>query len=120
MPHSTKQKTKQINKSRARNAERFLPDYAFQLTNDEWQIFKLQNVTSSTKHGGSRTPSWAYTEHGVAMMSMGLKSENAVRLSKVIIDIIVKYRRGTLQTKIVSTKPNALEHRRAIQEKFYT
>lgn len=73
-------------------------------------------MTSSAKHGGSRTPPWAYTEYGVAMMSMGLKSENAVRLSKVIIDTFVNYRRGTLQTKIVSTKPNALEHRRAIQE----
>ena len=52
-------KTKQFYQYRARNAERFLPDYALQLTNGEWQSLKLQNVTSSPKHKGSRTSPWA-------------------------------------------------------------
>ena len=111
--------TKRINEYRARNAERFEPDYAFQLTGDEWQILKSQNATSSSSHGGSRTPPWVYTEHGVAMMSMGMKSESAVRLSKVIIDTFIDYRRRTLSNTSVIVGPNALKHRRAIQEKLY-
>jgi len=62
---------------------------------------------------------WAYTEHGVAMMSMGMKSENAVRLSKVIIDTFVDYRRGTLPANPVISGANTAKHRRSLQEKIY-
>ena len=111
--------TKAINQNRARNAERFTQDYAFQLTPAEWENLKSQSVTSNAKHGGTRTPPWAYSEHGVAMMSMGMQSEQAIRLSKVIIDTFVDYRRGTLPSIAVIAGPQALAHRRSLQEKIY-
>lgn len=110
---------KKINQYRSRNADRFSEDYAFQLSKNEWENLKSQNVTSSANHGGSRTPPWVYTEHGVAMLSMGMKSENAIRLSKVIIDTFVDYRRGTLPSTPVLGGPKALAHRRSLQEKIY-
>ena len=107
-----------INLYRKRNGEKFTSDYAFQLASEDWKILKLQNAISSEGHGGSRHLPWAYTEHGVAMMSMGMKSDNAVRLSKVIIDTFVDYRRGTLPSKPFITGPNAVKHRRSLQEKL--
>ncbi len=111
--------TKAVNQYRSRNADRFSTDYAFQLSREEWENLKSQSVTSSSGHGGSRTAPWAYTEHGVAMMSMGMKSENAIRLSKVIIDTFVDYRKGTLPSKPVLIGPKASKYRRALLEKIY-
>ena len=111
--------TKRINEYRSRNTERFSSDYAFQLSEDEWQILKSQNATSSVDHGGARARPWVYTEHGVAMMSMGMKSDQAIRLSKVIIDTFVDYRRGTLPTTPVLVGSKAIAHRRSLQEKIY-
>ena len=117
--------TSAINQYRARNDARFTADYAFQLSSDEWDDLKSQIVISTADggkkktHGGSRTPPWAYTEHGVAMMSMGMKSDTAIQLSKVIIDTFVELRRGTLSPDRVLAGPTATKHRRTLQEKIY-
>lgn len=111
--------TSAVNQYRKRNESRFTADYAFQLTKDEWDALKSQDVMSSKTHGGSRFRPWAYTEHGVAMMSMGMKSEDAVRLSKVIIDTFVNFRRGTLPRERILPGPKALEQRRSLQEKIF-
>jgi len=111
--------TRTINQYRSRNQSRFGSDYAFQLSKEEWDNLKSQNVISSDDHGGARARPWVYTEHGVAMMSMGMKSDQAVRLSKVIIDTFVEYRRGTLPTTPVLAGPKAVAHRRSLQEKIY-
>lgn len=89
--------TNAVNHYRRRNEDRFTNNYAFQLTLDEWENLKSQDVMSHRSHGGRRIRPWAYTEHGVAMLSMGMKNEDAVRLSKVIIETFVKFRRGELQ-----------------------
>jgi len=108
-----------VNLYRKRNENKFTDDYAFQLSQSEWDRLVFQNEITKTGRGGSRYLPWAYTEHGVAMMSMGMKSENAVRLSKVIIDTFVDYRRRTLPTNPVITGSNAAKHRRSLQEKLY-
>jgi len=71
-----------VNLYRKRNADKFTEDYAFQLTPEEWNALKLQNAISNTGRGGSRHLPWAYTEHGVAMMSMGM-NKSAKRRSKL-------------------------------------
>jgi len=53
------------------------------------------------------------------MMSMGMKSENAVRLSKVIIDTFVDYRRGKLPANPVISGTNAAKNHRSLQEKIH-
>lgn len=111
--------TKAVNQYRKRNEARFTEDYAFQLTKEEWEILRSQNVTSNRVHGGNRYLPWAYTEHGVAMMSMGMKGRDAVELSKVIIDTFVHHRRGTLPNARVVTGDNAQARRRSLQEKIY-
>lgn len=107
-----------VNQYRARNAAKFTEDYAFQLTSEEWAALKSQNVISKSGRGGARHAPWAYTEHGVAMISMGMTSEKAVRLSKVIIDTFVALRRGTLPAERTLPSPAVAEHRRSLQEKI--
>jgi hypothetical protein len=71
--------TKQLNQAVKRNIERFPDDFMFQLTKDEFEILKSQNVTSSW--GGRRTLPYAFTEQGIAMLSSVLRSKKAVKLT---------------------------------------
>lgn len=112
--------TSAVNQYRSRNSNRFTSDYAFQLINEEWNSLKSQNVISKTiGRGGARNPPWAYTEHGVAMMSMGMKGSEAVALSKVIIETFVEYRRGSLPNARVIANKHDAKYRRSLQQKIY-
>lgn len=59
--------TKALNQSVKRNPDRFPLDFMFQISEEEWQNLKSQNVTS--RWGGRRTPPYVFREQGVAMLS---------------------------------------------------
>jgi len=67
-----------------RNLDRFPEDFMFQLTSEEYALLKSQIVISSW--GGARrgTP-YAFTEHGVLMLSSVLQSKRAVQVNIVIM-----------------------------------
>jgi hypothetical protein len=64
--------TKRLNEQLKRNHLRFPPDFAFQLTVQEFRNLKSQIATSSLRsqfvtsssHGGKRKLPWVFTEHG--------------------------------------------------------
>ncbi len=74
-----------------RNSGRFPADFMFQLTREEYANLKSQIVIS--RWGGVRraTP-YAFTEHGVAMLSAVLKSRRAVQMSILIVRAFVRIR----------------------------
>jgi hypothetical protein len=80
-----------LNQAVKRNIERFPEDFAFQLSNSEFEHLKSQIVTSSW--GGRRKPPWAFTEHGVAMLSSVLRSRTAARVNIEIMRAFVPLRR---------------------------
>jgi len=82
--------TRALNQQVRRNAGRFPSDFMFQLTPSEAANLRSQFVTSSW--GGRRTPPYAFTEHGVAMLSSVLNSDRAVQMSILIIRPFVKMR----------------------------
>ncbi len=59
--------TRVLNQAVNRNQERFPEDFMFQLNKLEWDNLKSQLVISN--HGGRRTLPYAFTEHGVLMLS---------------------------------------------------
>ena len=64
--------TGNLNKAVKRNIRRFPPDFMFQLTKEEFDFLKqtliFQNGISSW--GGTRKLPYAFTENGVAMLSV--------------------------------------------------
>ena len=74
-----------------RNAERFPQDFMFQLTDKEAEHLRSQFVTSSW--GGRRYNPYAFTEHGVAMLSSVLRSKRAVEVHITIVRTCVRLRR---------------------------
>ncbi len=82
--------TKRLNEQVKRNIDRFPEDFMFQLTNDEFINLKSQFATSSW--GGRRTLPYAFTEHGVLMLSSVLNSDRAIKVNIQIMRIYVRIR----------------------------
>ena len=74
-----------------RNSNRFPADFMFQLTAQETRALKSQIVISKSR-GGARTPPYAFTEQGVAMLSSVLRSDRAVAVNIQIMRAFVKLR----------------------------
>ena len=84
--------TRALNQAVKRNQERFPKDYCFQLTDEEFQIWKSQIVILDKKSGrGSNIKymPYAFTEAGVSMLSSVLKSKTAIDASIRIMDAFV-------------------------------
>lgn len=75
-----------------RNIERFPEDFMFQLSREEFDDWRSQFAMSKADQMGLRRPPYAFTEHGVAMLSCVLKSGKAVHLNIQIIRAFVRLR----------------------------
>jgi len=79
-----------VNEQVQRNLGRFPKDFMFRLKESEVENLRSQIATSSW--GGRRNRPYAFTEHGVAMLSAVLASERAVKMSVLIIRAFVRMR----------------------------
>lgn len=93
--------TKVLNQAVKRNMKRFPDYYMFRLTEEEWNNWKSQFVTSNYMSEdeiqaikmGVRRPPFAFTEQGVSQLSSVLKSDRAIETSIRIIDVFVAMRK---------------------------
>jgi hypothetical protein len=74
-----------------RNLSRFPADFMFQLSKDEFADLRSQNVMSRS-WGGRRSPPFAFTEQGVAMLSSVLRSRRAAEVNVEIMRAFVRLR----------------------------
>lgn len=84
--------TAALNQQVKRNRSRFPEDFAFRLAGQEYKALMSQIVISKSGRGGRRKLPWAFTEHGVAMLSSVLRSERAVQVNIAIIRTFVRLR----------------------------
>ncbi len=82
--------TKVLNRVIKRNVERFPDDFMYLLTNKEVADLRCQIGASSW--GGRRYLPYAFTEHGILMLSSVLNSPRAVQVSIQIMRLFVKQR----------------------------
>ncbi len=101
--------TKALVQAVKRNADRFPLDFMFQLSEEEFTNLRSQIVTSSW--GGRRSPPYAFTEQGVAMLSSVLRSRRAVAVNVEIMRAFVRLRRLLLSQEELGRKLLALERR---------
>lgn len=90
-----------------RNNERFPEDFMFQLTEQEFA--ELRSLARIGKWGGSRTPPYAFTEQGVAMLSTVLKSQRAINVSIQIMRTFVRMRQMLSSYEDLARKLDSLE-----------
>jgi hypothetical protein len=84
--------TKRLNEQVKRNIDRFPADFMFLLDGNEWDILRSRSATSRS-WGGRRTPPFAFTEHGVLMLSSVLNSEHAIAVNIRIMRVFVRLNR---------------------------
>jgi ORF6N domain len=101
--------TKNLNLAVRRNLDRFPEDFMFQLTKEEFDNLKLQFATSSSGYGGRRYRPYAFTEHGVAMLSAVLRSPRAVQMSILIVRAFVRLREVLATHRDLARKIEQLE-----------
>ena len=101
--------TKVLNQAVRRNFDRFPSDFMFQLNEEELEGLRSQIVTSKVGRGGRRYTPYAFTEHGVAMLSSVLSSKRAVALNILIIRAFVRLREYLATHKDLSRKLEDIE-----------
>ncbi|OFW51958.1 MAG: DNA-binding protein [Acidobacteria bacterium RIFCSPLOWO2_12_FULL_68_19] len=100
--------TKALVQAVKRNIARFPSDFMFQLDHDESASLRSQIVTSRS-WGGRRTPPYAFTEQGVAMLSSVLRSRQAVKVNIEIMRVFVRLRRMLQSNAELAKKLDELE-----------
>lgn len=88
--------TRRLNEQVKRNISRFPSDFMFQLTEIELENLMSQIATSSW--GGIRKLPFAFTEHGVLMLSSVLKNDKSIQTNIQIMRIFTKVRQMLLDT----------------------
>ncbi len=99
--------TGNLNLAVKRNINRFPSDFTFQLTVDEYNSLILQ--FARPKRGGTRHLPYAFTEHGVAMLSSVLNSQRAIEMNIFIIRAFIKMRESLDNYKDLSLKIGEIE-----------
>ncbi|RZB32542.1 MAG: hypothetical protein SRB2_04234 [Desulfobacteraceae bacterium Eth-SRB2] len=91
--------TKRLKEQVRRNIERFPEDFMFELSKEELKNWRSQFATSNQDIMGLRIPPFAFTEHGILMLSSVLKSERAVQVNIQIMRTFTKLRQVLLDNK---------------------
>lgn len=99
--------TRRLNEQVKRNRERFPDDFMFELTEDEYLNLMSQIATSSW--GGRRNRPYAFTEHGVLMLSSVLNSKRAIKVNVQIMRVYIKIREMLLANKDLFTRVEQVE-----------
>lgn len=101
--------TRRLNEQVKRNKDRFPDDFMFQLTENEYE--SLMSQIAISKRGGRRTLPYAFTEHGVLMLSSVLNSERATKVNIQIMRIYTKMREMFSTNQEILLKLEQLERK---------
>lgn len=105
--------TKRLNEAVKRNLDRFPNDFMFQLAEEEASSLRSQIATSKAR-GGRRYLPYAFTEHGVAMLSSVLNSDRAVQMNILIIRAFIRLREILSTHKDLARKIEQLERKQEV------
>jgi hypothetical protein len=102
--------TGNLNKAVQRNAERFPPDFMFQLTADEAAALRFQFGSLKRGQHFKYLPQ-VFTQEGVAMLSSVLRSPRAVQVNIAIMRVFVRLRETLALHKKLAYKLAKLERK---------
>src|SRR5208337_3919348 len=103
--------TMRLNEQFKRNRDRFPADFAFQMTKEEFESLISQSAISNIGRGGRRTLPWAFTEHGVAMLSSVLQRRRSRRITSTWT--ICRLRRSSPQRRRFQRSTPTISARRS-------
>ncbi len=106
-----------LNRAVKRNAERFPPDFMFQMTAEEAESLRCQFGILKAGRGQHRKYlPHVFTEQGVAMLSSVLRSARAVAVNIEIMRAFVRLRRLMAFEAEIRQRFEAIEHKAGEQD----
>jgi hypothetical protein len=122
--------TKAFNQAVKRNANRFPPDFIFQLTQEEAQTLRSQSVTSNVARSRSQIVTlkrgsnikylpYAFSEHGAVMAATILNSPRAVEVSVFVVRAFVRLSRVAADQRQLAIKLAELERKLAVHDRSF-
>lgn len=110
--------TKVLNQAVKRNLGRFPSGFMFRINTEEMKsLNRSQFVTGSQKHREDKYLPYAFTEHGVAMLSSVLRSPRAVQMNILIVRAFIKIREILASNKDLAGKIEELQREQKLQNK---
>jgi hypothetical protein len=100
-----------LNEAVKRNLNRFPADFLLRLTMAEYAGLISQNAMSKPGRGGRRSPPYAFTEQGVAMLSSVLNSDRAIKVNIEIMRAFVRLRQLIASNNQLSRRLEDLERK---------
>jgi hypothetical protein len=114
--------TKRLNEAVKRNAERFPPDFRFQLTQEEAESANCSRSQNATLKRGQNIKylPHVFTEHGAIMAATVLNSPEAVSMSVFVVRAFVQMREHILANtdvlkRLAEIDKTFLKHDRSLQ-----
>jgi len=102
--------TKVLKQAVKRNIKRFPDDFMFEVTKEENQSLRSQNVTLKRGQHSKYLP-FAFTEQGVAMLSSVLNSDRAIQVNIQIMRAFIQLRRMLSTHEDVKRKIEDMERK---------
>lgn len=100
--------TKVLNQAVKRNLERFPSSFMFKLSENEFNELVTNCDRFKTLKHSAFTP-YAFTEHGIAMLSSVLRSKKAIAINIEIIQTFIKLKRFVIEHKDLVGRIQELE-----------
>ena len=101
--------TKKLNQAVKRNIKRFPDDFMFKLNEDELkELVTICDHLQNLKY--SYQMPYAFTEHGVAMLSSILKSDKAIEINIQIMRAFIALRQLALENQEISKRLTDIEN----------
>jgi len=101
--------TKRLKEQVRRNRNRFPADFMFELNKKEFENWRSQFATSNSEIMGMRHAPFAFTEHGILMLSSVLNTDRAIKVNIRIMRIFIKMREMLHTHKALLEKLEQLE-----------
>src|SRR5205085_604991 len=102
--------TKRLNEQVRRHPNRFPGDFAFPLTDAETLSLAPQPTTARDRRGHRRkSRPYAFTEHGVAMLSSVVNGDRVVEVTIAVIRAFVRHREQGPPIKDLARRLDELE-----------
>lgn len=102
--------TKRLKEQVRRNIERFPEDFMFELTPEENRQLKEQ-IEQSGRGEHSKYPPFAFTEHGVLMLSSVLNSDRAIKVNIQVMRVYVRIREMIMLNKDILKRLEGIERK---------
>lgn len=115
---------KRLNEQVKRNVKRFPPDFAFQLTREEYSGLRSHFATLVQGRGRHRKYlPWVFTEHGAIMAANVLNSPRAVHMSVLVVRAFVRMRqalltRTDLEKRLAEIEKTLIGHDAALRDLY--